>query len=56
MDLGVSERVAPLVSAVRRMVREEIAPLDAEFHALVGATGDIINRRFDMNADDNLQA
>ncbi|WP_112323884.1 acyl-CoA dehydrogenase family protein [Oceanibium sediminis] len=40
MDLGVSERVAPLVSAVRRMVREDIAPLDAEFHALVGATGD----------------
>lgn len=36
MDLGVSERVKPLVEAVRRMVRDEIAPLDREFHAEVG--------------------
>ena len=36
MDLGVSERVRPLVEAVRRMVRDEIAPLDAEYHAQVG--------------------
>ncbi len=36
MDLGVSERVKPLVEAVRRMVRDEIAPLDAEYHAEVG--------------------
>ena len=42
MDLGMSERVRPLVEQVRRMVREEIAPLDAEFHAEVGrhASGD----------------
>lgn len=42
MDLGVSERVAPLVAAVRRMVRDDIAPLDAEYHAEVGkhASGD----------------
>jgi acyl-CoA dehydrogenase len=36
MDLGLSDHVRPLVEAVRRMVREEIAPLDAEFHAEVG--------------------
>jgi acyl-CoA dehydrogenase len=36
MDLGMTERVRPLVEAVRRMVRDEIAPLDAEYHAEVG--------------------
>ncbi len=36
MDLGVSDRVKPLVEAVRRMVRDEIAPQDAEYHAEVG--------------------
>ena len=36
MDLGMTERVTPLVHAVRRMIAEEIAPLDAEFHAEVG--------------------
>jgi acyl-CoA dehydrogenase len=36
MDLGMSERVRPLAAEVRRMVREEIAPLDTEFHAEVG--------------------
>lgn len=36
MDLGMTERVRPLVMQVRRMIEEEIAPLDAEFHALVG--------------------
>ena len=36
MDLGVSERVKPLIEAVRRMVQDEIAPLDSEFHAEVG--------------------
>jgi acyl-CoA dehydrogenase len=36
MDLGVSDRVRPLVEQVRRMVRDEIAPLDAEYHAEVG--------------------
>ncbi len=36
MDLGLSERVKPLVEAVRQMVRDEIAPLDAEYHAEVG--------------------
>ncbi|GAA5067022.1 acyl-CoA dehydrogenase family protein [Roseibacterium beibuensis] len=36
MDLGMSDRVRPLVEQVRRMVRDEIAPLDAEYHAEVG--------------------
>ncbi|MFW2543359.1 acyl-CoA dehydrogenase family protein [Primorskyibacter sp. 2E107] len=36
MDLGMTERVKPLIEAVRRMVEDEIAPLDAEFHHEVG--------------------
>ncbi|MDG4647732.1 acyl-CoA dehydrogenase family protein [Roseibacterium sp. SDUM158017] len=36
MDLGMTERVRPLVEAVRQMVRDEIAPLDAEYHREVG--------------------
>lgn len=36
MDLGKTARVRALVTQVRRMIDEEIAPLDAEFHALVG--------------------
>ncbi|PYG26998.1 acyl-CoA dehydrogenase family protein [Pelagimonas varians] len=36
MDLGVTDRVRPLIEAVRRMVEDDIAPLDAEFHAEVG--------------------
>lgn len=36
MDLGMTERVKPLVGQVRRMIDEDIAPLDAEFQALVG--------------------
>ncbi len=40
MDLGMSERVRPLVEKVRQMVREEILPADEEYHSLVGADGD----------------
>lgn len=36
MDLGMTERVKPLIDQVRRMIEDEIAPLDAEFHAEVG--------------------
>jgi acyl-CoA dehydrogenase len=36
MDLGISERVKPLVEQVRDMVRDEIMPLDEEYHAEVG--------------------
>ncbi|MEM9012460.1 MAG: acyl-CoA dehydrogenase family protein [Pseudomonadota bacterium] len=40
MDLGVSERVRPLIEQVRDMVATEIAPLSEEYHSLVGSTGD----------------
>ena len=40
MDLGMSDRVKPLVAQVRAMVLDEIAPLDEEFHAEVGKAGD----------------
>jgi len=36
MDLGISDRVRPLRDAVRQMVREEIMPLDVEYHHEVG--------------------
>lgn len=36
MDLGLSKRAAPLRAKVRQMVREEIMPLDAEYHAEIG--------------------
>ncbi len=36
MDLGMTQRVKPLVEQVRRMIEDEIAPLDREFHAEVG--------------------
>ncbi len=36
MDLGMTERVTPLVTAVRRMIEDDIAPLDAEYQAEVG--------------------
>ena len=40
MDLGISDRVAPYLTAVRAMIRDEIAALDAEFQAEVGKDGD----------------
>ncbi len=36
MDLGMTERVRPLVEQVRAMVREEVLPLEEEYHAEVG--------------------
>ena len=36
MDLGITERVATLLSAVREMIEHDIAPLDREYHAEVG--------------------
>ena len=36
MDLGMTERVRPLVEAVREMVETEIAPLDAEYDEEIG--------------------
>ena len=37
MDLGPTERVRPLVEAVRGMIEDEIAPLEAEYHDEIGA-------------------
>jgi acyl-CoA dehydrogenase len=36
MNLGISERLWPVLDAVRTMVAEEIAPLDADYRAEVG--------------------
>lgn len=36
MDLGMTDRVSKLVDAVREMVENDIAPLDAEYHDEVG--------------------
>ena len=36
MDLGITERVRPLIDQVRAMVRDEILPLEEEYHAEVG--------------------
>ncbi len=35
MDLGISDKVKPLIDEVRRMVREEAIPLEAEYEAEV---------------------
>ncbi|WP_298430651.1 acyl-CoA dehydrogenase family protein [uncultured Jannaschia sp.] len=40
MDLGLSARGRELRDAVAAMVRDEIAPMDAEYHAATGAGGD----------------
>ena len=40
MDLGVTEKVRPLIVAVRAMVRDEILPLEEEYEAEVGRDGD----------------
>jgi acyl-CoA dehydrogenase len=40
MDLGMTERVRPLVAAVRAMVRDEIMPVEEEYEAEVGRSGD----------------
>ena len=40
MDLGISERVQPLLEAVRRMVRDQIMPLEHEYESEVGRGGD----------------
>ena len=40
MDLGISDKVKPLLDKITRMMQEDIMPLDAEFHAEVGKGGD----------------
>ncbi|MCF6221061.1 MAG: acyl-CoA dehydrogenase family protein [Robiginitomaculum sp.] len=49
MDLGVTDKVRPLIAEVRKMMREEIIPLDAEYHAEVGKTG----KRFEFTDRQN---
>ncbi len=39
MDLGISEKVAPLIAAVREMVAQEIMPLEEEYRSEVGKSG-----------------
>ena len=36
MDLGVTNKVRPLIKAVRDMVNDEIAPMETEFQGEVG--------------------
>ena len=40
MDLGVTEKVRPLIAAVRAMVRDEIMPMEHEYEAEIGKGGD----------------
>jgi len=40
MDLGMSERVKPIVEKVRKMMQEEIMAADVEYHHEVGKAGD----------------
>ncbi len=40
MDLGITDKVRPLIAAVRAMVRDEIMPLEEEYEAEVGREGD----------------
>ena len=40
MDLGVTDKVRPLIAAVRAMVRDEIMPIEDEYEAEIGKDGD----------------
>lgn len=40
MDLGKTERITALTAKVRSFIEEEILPLEEEFHAEIGGTGD----------------
>lgn len=40
MDLGETDKVRPLIKAVREMVNDEIAPMETEFQAEVGRSGE----------------
>ena len=44
MDLGVTDKVRPLIAAVRAMVRDEIMPLEEEYEAEVGRTATASSR------------
>ena len=40
MDLGVTDKIRPLIAAVRAMVRDEIMPVEEEYEAEIGRGGD----------------
>ena len=40
MDLGITDKVRPLIKAVSKMVNDEITPLETEFLGEVGLLGD----------------
>ena len=40
MDLGISERVAPILREVKDFIADEVMPVEQEFHSLIGADGD----------------
>ena len=40
VDLGVTDKVRPLIAAVRAMVRDEIMPREAEYEAEIGRDGE----------------
>ena len=40
MDLGITDKVRPLIKAVREMVNDEIAPMETEFQGEVGRSGE----------------
>jgi len=40
MDLGVTEKVRPLIAAVRAIVRDDVIPIEEEYEAEIGKSGD----------------
>jgi acyl-CoA dehydrogenase len=40
VNLGMTDKVRPLVAAVRAMVRDEVMPIEEEYEAEVGRGGD----------------
>ena len=40
MDLGVTEKVRPLIAAVRAIVRDDVMPIEEEYEAEIGREGD----------------
>jgi acyl-CoA dehydrogenase len=39
MDLGMSERVRPMVEEMRRFIQDEVMPVEGEYQAEIGRTG-----------------
>ena len=40
MDLGMTDRVRPMVEKLRRFVQDEVIPVEDEYHAEIGRSGD----------------